>query len=700
MISVKKDFNNIPDILLSDKKEAWRDKSVLNELKKLYHGKCAYCEQKSETLYIDHYRPPNKYLWLKNEWSNLLPVCSECDKAKKDSFPLNGKQITIPPRNKKDYHANSKYLLSEQPLILHPEVDTVENHFYFEKNGVIQGFTEKGRKTISALNLYRDFLTNEKDKIYKTYFAKLKEKIIEVKNHDDFFEKIIEISNNKNEFSLFGKQLCYQFENFLYKEVISEIENIKHKLYKKKYEDALNSGMPEQDIEGLETYELDAEIVLAEYFRIIFNVEYKYELKLKLINLLSIKSFSIKNFQGIKEISLNNIPLNTQWIFLTGENGFGKTSIIKALLLGLIGKSEFKETEINENTRIALTIVEREKKLLDERDKIKHNIFGSHIFHGFKTQIAAYGAIRTFLNPTSEKVPTSANLFTSKKLENIYVLNTEALIERLDGKPELETFKNQIINYLLILIPNLSRIVITPNKDRTDTEILYYEKDKEGKELQPVLFDQLAMGMRNIIGLIGDMIQRLSENKSFIVNQKEDTITLIDEPELSLHPKLSKNIFRNLSKETFNSLSELSGIVLIDEFDNHLHPKWQRELVKNLSDLFPKVQFIVSTHSPIPFLGAPKNSIFIKVDRDKEHGIRVKKLDIDISTLSPNSILTSPIFGFGSLTPEMHDGSKPVKTNSDFQKIIEAEKLDKEIEKFLTDERKKRFNNLLNSDQK
>jgi len=40
------------------------------------------------------------------------------------------------------------------------------------------------------------------------------------------------------------------------------------------------------------------------------------------------------------------------------------------------------------------------------------------------------------------------------------------------------------------------------------------------------------------------------------------------------------------------------GIVLIDEIDLHLHPKWQRRILPKLMDLFPNVQFVVTTHSP------------------------------------------------------------------------------------------------------
>lgn len=40
------------------------------------------------------------------------------------------------------------------------------------------------------------------------------------------------------------------------------------------------------------------------------------------------------------------------------------------------------------------------------------------------------------------------------------------------------------------------------------------------------------------------------------------------------------------------------GIVMIDEVDLHLHPKWQAEIAERLIEVFPNVQFIITTHSP------------------------------------------------------------------------------------------------------
>ncbi|NEP87106.1 MAG: ATP-binding protein [Okeania sp. SIO2C2] len=51
------------------------------------------------------------------------------------------------------------------------------------------------------------------------------------------------------------------------------------------------------------------------------------------------------------------------------------------------------------------------------------------------------------------------------------------------------------------------------------------------------------------------------------------------------------------------SLSEIKGIILIDEIDAHLHTDLQYKVLPQLVKLFPKVQFIVTSHSPLFLLG-------------------------------------------------------------------------------------------------
>jgi predicted ATP-binding protein involved in virulence len=52
-----------------------------------------------------------------------------------------------------------------------------------------------------------------------------------------------------------------------------------------------------------------------------------------------------------------------------------------------------------------------------------------------------------------------------------------------------------------------------------------------------------------------------------------------------------------------------SGIELIDEIDTHLHPEWQRTMGLWLKGIFPKIQFIVSTHSAMICQAADKDGI-------------------------------------------------------------------------------------------
>jgi predicted ATP-binding protein involved in virulence len=54
---------------------------------------------------------------------------------------------------------------------------------------------------------------------------------------------------------------------------------------------------------------------------------------------------------------------------------------------------------------------------------------------------------------------------------------------------------------------------------------------------------------------------------------------------------------------------ESRGIVLIDEVDIHLHPAWQQRVIGSLRRAFPKLQFIVTTHSPQVLTTVPAECI-------------------------------------------------------------------------------------------
>ena len=58
-----------------------------------------------------------------------------------------------------------------------------------------------------------------------------------------------------------------------------------------------------------------------------------------------------------------------------------------------------------------------------------------------------------------------------------------------------------------------------------------------------------------------------------------------------------------MSGAHFSNVEELRGIVVVDEIDLHLHTIHQHEILPKLMGMFPKVQFIVTTHSPLFVLG-------------------------------------------------------------------------------------------------
>jgi hypothetical protein len=93
-----------------------------------------------------------------------------------------------------------------------------------------------------------------------------------------------------------------------------------------------------------------------------------------------------------------------------------------------------------------------------------------------------------------------------------------------------------------------------------------------------------------------------------------------------------------------------SGIVLIDEVDLHLHPRWQREILIKLTKVFPNLQFIVSTHSPVIVVGAAEIAQVVNLNtiNDDEN---LHQDDIQVSNVG--QVLLSDLFGLKYLySPE------------------------------------------------
>lgn len=370
----------------------------------------------------------------------------------------------------------------------------------------------------------------------------------------------------------------------------------------------------------------------------------------------------ITDFKAIQTVELDGLHRangSASWVFLTGENGYGKTCLLQAIALGIcdISEENIRLFQRKAEGKISTPVPEVTCWIKSPNNKDSGRTVGGDqedIDDEVATQraqplvpITCYGSSRLNIEEYEAKRNGTgsydAPLYdSSQHLRNIEFELSRWYLKK-DSHEEFNA-KYESVYQALVKILNLKEIQIdTANSDA----VIYVEKDAFGKSFSKSKINELAAGYRSLIALIGDITLNLFEQ--------------------------NKGIYK---------LEELTGIVIIDELDLHLHPKWQKKLPSLLSEVFPKVQFIASTHSPIPLLGAPEHSVFLKVNRTVEEGVTVERLEdleIDLPNLLPNAILSSGLFDL-ELFPITHDPSKPIYTENTYREVKESQALDDELQ--------------------
>lgn len=108
-----------------------------------------------------------------------------------------------------------------------------------------------------------------------------------------------------------------------------------------------------------------------------------------------------------------------------------------------------------------------------------------------------------------------------------------------------------------------------------------------------------------------DLLDRSFKNARFnIVDTKTNQVVVSSLDWLSTGQLALFHIFATIIKYADNlnsnesfALNQIKGLVIIDEAEIHLHVQLQREVLPKLIKLFPQIQFIISTHSPLLLLG-------------------------------------------------------------------------------------------------
>ena len=222
--------------------------SVHQQLEKLYNGKCAFCEsdvRAGSSLQIDHYRPKEKvaednthhgYYWLGYEWTNLIPICSKCNRSKWHYFPINsptGKRIYNHPTNSDGsinrvrFGINDPDLLNEQPLIINPEKVDPNLFFTFLPSGKIKGRGQiESDVTIKICKLNRTELLITRKKIRDNILKKITRSLASLHSGDinnsalkyivkSELIELLDVFTSNGPYSLYCVTLIKHFDYFI-----------------------------------------------------------------------------------------------------------------------------------------------------------------------------------------------------------------------------------------------------------------------------------------------------------------------------------------------------------------------------------------------------------------------------------------------------------------------------------------------------
>ena len=91
-------------------------------------------------------------------------------------------------------------------------------------------------------------------------------------------------------------------------------------------------------------------------------------------------------------------------------------------------------------------------------------------------------------------------------------------------------------------------------------------------------------------------------------------------------------------------LVESSGVVLVDEIDLHLHPKWQMEVINTVATALPRLQFIITSHSPL-VAGSLESMNVHTLKLTQANTTKVGQLIDGIHGLDADQILLTDLFG-------------------------------------------------------
>ena len=321
---------------------------------------------------------------------------------------------------------------------------------------------------------------------------------------------------------------------------------------------------------------------------------------------MKISSLSLENYRCFDKL---NIAFDEHLTVIVGVNGSGKTAILEAVCFFLKIYAEYfsNDVEVFPVGQI-LSMIKHGKfithmccKYCSSENDLK---FYEPICIGFKKNnndnwefIGNYDPILRFAKEEKENSDKTVvfSLYTSKR-----ILNAESSVEKSNGiskgtvayafdaqidfssslawfieratQEALEALQKKDLNHTL---PDLSAVRMAISKALGDYDEPFIGDTppalfirRKGDATQQFRIEELSDGYRTMLALVMDLARRMAVANKHV--QWPEGQSVLHSP----------------------------GIVLIDEVELHLHPSWQQSVLPTLMEIFPNVQFIVTTHSP------------------------------------------------------------------------------------------------------
>ena len=301
--------------------------------------------------------------------------------------------------------------------------------------------------------------------------------------------------------------------------------------------------------------------------------------------------FTDIKIEKVRHLENIRIPLGTQkrkHLILTGKNGSGKTSVLEAMV-------RYIQSFLGEDS-IALEKIRRLQKYYFALNHLKDSEQNRQEF--YKKSLNSEG--EELKNLTSEIVLNSnSNIQLKEKYERG---NFIFAYYRAQREFQVETYEN----IEKVELQNKYNIVENPGAKLTKYLVDLKATQAFTKDVKKAeKIDRWFKRFENILKTIfeDEHLELKFNDETFQFSIHESDRESFDFNTMSSGYAAVLDIINDLimrmeAQSGLRAEFDMEGIVLIDEIETHLHLELQKKILPVLTELFPNIQFIITTHSP------------------------------------------------------------------------------------------------------